>query len=70
MVKNIHDVQSEIISESVRRLVRQVEEEIDNGIIKLPLDCPISERGGLEQMKRLLAMNIAMVRIIESVESN
>jgi len=57
----------EVISESIRRLIDEVEQDIEfSDLPPLPLGCPFPE----EYMKRMAALNIAMSRIIESAALN
>ena len=70
MVEDMRDIRTEIVTESIRRRVRQVEKEIDSGTIELPVDCSLSRRFDVEQLKKLVALNIAMMSIIKSVKTN
>lgn len=61
------DIPSEIISESVRRQVNQVMDEV---VVKEVPDCPVWNALSSEQMKRFAALNIVMARIIRSTYLN
>lgn len=66
----VRDKQTEVMEESIRRLMEQSAEMIDDGEVELRTNCPIQMFVDPEQIKRLAALNIAMARIIESVSWN
>lgn len=63
------DKREEIILESIRRFVQQSEEGVDDVVAGMA-DCPMLKFIDPEEIKRLAALNIAMVRIIESTDNN
>ncbi len=66
----VSDVQTEVMQESIRRLMAEEAEKIHNGDIDIVGDCPLLESMDNEHIVRLAALNFAMVRIIRSVEFN
>lgn len=64
----VKDKQSRIINESIRRLINSI---MDEGVeVETVSASPIPEYIDLEEMKRIAALNIAMMRIIRSVILN
>ncbi len=66
----VKDIQTEVMMEAIRRLINETIDDIDDGRIDLVADCPILKAMDPEEVRRMAALNIAMVRIIKSVELN
>lgn len=56
------DIATIIANESIRRQVEQVMDEI---VVDALPDCPIWNMMSPEQVKRLMAINVVMARVIE-----
>lgn len=62
------DIQSEVVSESIRRLMNECLEEVDESrLVKLD---PVQMLVDPDLIRRLAALNMAMTRIINSIGTN
>lgn len=66
----VKDLPTIIVTESIRRLVKQAREEIDSGEIEYEVIDPVQRFVDPEDMRDLAALNVAMSRIIKSVDLN
>jgi len=64
------DIPAEIVNESVRRLMVEYMEHVEENDEVLPIYDPFQKLVDPEQMKKLAALNNAMSRIIRSVQLN